>query len=115
MADYSDADIQRIVKIAVKEAMAQTVAMPRDDISAIAAAAARTAVQEAHVRIFAALGFDMANMKDINRLRANLDFLNAFHRNTAAAAGKMMLVAAALLVGGVFTAFWIGFKSAVHR
>jgi hypothetical protein len=115
MSDTSDEEIQRIVKLAVREAMAQTVATPREDLSAIAAAAARTAVQEAHVKMWAQLGFNMADLKDINRLRANLEFLNTFHRSTAAAATKFMLVTITIIIGALVAATWIGIKAALHR
>jgi hypothetical protein len=115
MAEYTDADILRIVKVAVREAMAQTVATPREDLSAIAAAAARTAVQEAHVKMWAQLGFNMADLRDVNRLRANLDFLNTFHRSTAAAGAKFLFVAITIIAGALLAAMWIGVKASLHK
>lgn len=113
MADYTDEDLQRVARAVVREMMLQTVATPKEDLSAIAAAAARTAVQEAHMKMWAQLGFDMANMKDINRLRANLEFLNSLHFNTARAAGKAMFVIVSLLVTAVCAAVWLGVKAMI--
>jgi hypothetical protein len=115
MSDLPQADIDRIVKAAVREVMAQTVATPRQDLSDIAAAAAHKAVNEAHIKMFAALGYDMANLKDVNRLRANLEFLNAFHRNTSAAAAKFFFVTVAVIASAFVAATWLGFKSALHK
>jgi hypothetical protein len=109
------AELQELIKSAVREAVAQTVSIPREEASAIAAAAARTAVQEAHVKLFAALGYDMANMRDINRLRQNLEFLNGLHSNTVAAATKVMLITITLLAGAALTAIWLGLKAALHK
>lgn len=105
----NEADRELIHEV-VREALSQTVSIPREDASNIAFAAANKAVQEAHVRLFSQLGYDMANMRDINRLRGNLAFLDTIHLNSRAAGGRVIIATIMILVGAVALALWDGFK-----
>lgn len=74
MAEISDEQVQRIAAAAVHQALQQTTRLSRDDASDLITATATKAVNEAHVRLFSHLGYDLANKEDISRLRATMDF-----------------------------------------
>jgi hypothetical protein len=73
MADLSDEDIKRIAKAIAHEAGPKVPAISRDEASSIAAAAAKAAIHEYSARLFSILGFDVANQKDLERLRVSLN------------------------------------------
>lgn len=93
----TESDIQRVAEAAVRAALSQTTRLSRDDAADLAAAAANKAVNEAHIRLFAHLGYDLANKDDINRLRSTLDFSEAL-RMRSASAGKAILNAVAVAI-----------------
>jgi hypothetical protein len=97
----SDEHTRAIVRAAVKETLAQTPRLAREDAADIALAAANKAVNETHVRLFAQLGYDLANMKDVRRLRDTLGFMESLKRgssNLAAAVTKAIAVAIVLAI-----------------
>jgi hypothetical protein len=76
MSNLSEADIQKIAS-AVAQKVASSQAIGHDQASNIAAAAARTAVQEMTSKGLAMLGIDPANSKHIESLKANLSFVQS--------------------------------------
>lgn len=113
MPDLSDAEIQRIVQAAVTATLTQTTRLAREDASDIAAAAATKAVNEAHIHLFAHLGYDLANKEDLKRLRANMDFMERFRQRcdtigqsvTSAVSNTIAIVFLTLLALGAY--FWM--------
>ncbi len=75
MSDLTDEQIKRVAQAVLQETLSKTTRLSRDDAADLVAAAATKAVNEAHVRLFAHLGYDMANTADLKRLRANMDFM----------------------------------------
>jgi len=96
LPSLSEHDIQRIAA-AVRDAAQVTGSLHRDEASGIALAAARTAVQENSAKLFSLLGYDIANSKDVSRLRADLDFMDSMRRRSESV-GKAMSNAIAIAV-----------------
>lgn len=103
MAELSEAQITQIAEAAVRAALSQTTRLAREDASDLVAAAATKAVNEAHIRLFADLGYDLANREDQKRLRENLAFGDRLHRGTmtigAAVANAIAIALALGLIG----------------
>lgn len=98
----SEADVQRIaVALAVK--LQSGTPLTYEQASKIAEAAAFKAVNESHVKMWAELGFDMANKDDRDRFRKRWDFLDRlFERSdrVGQAVSNAIAVAVALLILG---------------
>ena len=108
--EEQDAHLRTVVAGAVATALGQQT-FTKADAERLVNAAAEKAVIEYNAKMFAQLGFDMANMKDINRLRGNLDFLNSLHSGASRVGGWAMLAVITTLVGAFLLAFWEGVKA----
>lgn len=98
----SDADVQRIATALAVKLTAGT-PLTHDQASNIAEAAAFKAVNEAHTKMWAQLGFDMANKEDRDRFRKRWDFLDRlFERSdrVGQAVSNAIAVGVALLILG---------------
>jgi hypothetical protein len=115
MAEPSEETIARIAAHAANEAVRHAKSLSQTEMSNIALAAAKEAVRETHAELFALLGYNIADFKDINRLRGNLEFLNALHTNTSRASSRFMLGTVTLLIGAVGAALWMGLKAALGK
>lgn len=92
MADLSEVDIQRIAAAVMSKMSKQTTALPQSQASDIAAAAARTAVQETMVKGMAMVGIDIANVHQIEALKEDLAFARGL-RSKMERVGRSMTTA----------------------
>lgn len=110
MSNLSEADVQRIAAaVAQKLASKQSSAIGHDQASNIAAAAARTAVQEMASKGLAMLGIDPANAKQLEALKANLTFLQNLRRSSDRISQSMTSAITNAITYGVMILVAIGF------
>lgn len=89
MAPLSDADIERL-------ANALSVRLTQGDgAAAVARAAAYAAVQEHDARVWGRLGYNLADVKDSDRLHKNMAFIDML-REGSANIGAMVIKAVAM-------------------
>ena len=115
MSDFSDSDIARIAATAVAEALKKFQGIERSDASNIALAAAKEAVRETHAELFALLGYNIADFRDINRLRGNMEFLDSLHTGSSKVGARMMFGIITILAGAFCLALWTGTKALIGR
>lgn len=114
MAELTEADIQRIAAAVARSVVARPpAAIPDETMSAIAAAAARTAVQEHSVKTFALLGYNVANETDIKRLRANLEFADRLREGSADVGRAITKAVATAIVIAILAWLAIGAKFSI--
>lgn len=75
MTELSERDIQRIASAVTQKLAHNGHGLGHEQASNIAAAAARTTVQEMSTKIMALLGLDPANAKHLEALKANIAFV----------------------------------------
>lgn len=97
----SDEQTRAIVRAAVKETLAAVPRIDQESMARIAEAAANRAANEVHIRLFAQLGYDLANLKGVHRFRDTLSFMESLKRgssNLAAAITKAVAIAIVLAI-----------------
>lgn len=100
MADHlSDSDVQRIADALAKKIATQPApVVTADQASAMALAAARTAVTEHESKTWALLGFDIANKRDVERLHKTLSFADSVRQGSTNLASALVKAIAISLV-----------------
>ncbi len=105
-----DAHLSNVVAGAVATALGQQT-FTKADAERLVNAAAEKAVIEYNAKLFGQLGFDMANMKDINRLRGNLEFLGSLHNGALTTGATLYKVTLATLVTAMLVALGLGIRA----
>lgn len=74
MSELSEGDVQRIASAVLDKLSQEATALPHSQASSIAAAAARTAVQEMMVKGMAMMGINITDARHIEALKEDLVF-----------------------------------------
>ena len=109
MSDLSEADVQRIASAITNQLAQNGQHIGHDQMSNIAAAAARTAVQEMAAKSMALLGIDPANSKHIEALKANIAFIQRWRIWSENIGRSVSNAIANALVIGIIAIFVLGF------
>lgn len=109
MSNLSEADVQRIADAVTSRLSHKSAAIGHDQASNIAAAAARTAVQEMASKSLSLLGIDPANSKHIEALKANLAFMQRLRVRSESIAQSVSNAVANAVALGMIALLVIGF------
>ena len=109
MADLSEHDIQRIAEAITKKMQHAGHHIGHDQASNIAAAAARTAVQEMNAKGMAMLGIDPANAKHIEALKLNLAFMQRLRMRSESIGQSISNAVANAVALGIIALLLLGF------
>lgn len=109
MQHLTESDVERIAAAVIAKLAAGSTPLPHSQASNIAAAAARTTVQEMMVRGMAMVGIDIANSKEIAALKADIAFARGLRLKMDRVGQSMTTAITNAVTYGILVLLVIGF------
>lgn len=80
--------------------------LTRKEMSDIALAAAKEAVRQSEERMFAMLGYNVADLNDMKQLREDLEFAHTLRVGSKAAGARAALTLISIISSAIIIAAW---------
>lgn len=104
----SPEELATLIATAVADTIKQHKILARDEAADIALASATVAVNKSHTELFGYLGYNIADQKERERLRANLNFLETARTRTSSAINTVVTGIIMALLGFVLFLLGVG-------
>lgn len=105
----SDADAELVAEKLLKRLQASPATLPHSEASNIAAAAARTTVQELVTKGLAYLGINPADADQVEQLKADLQFVRGFRMRSERVGAAMTTAIVNTITYGILILIALGF------
>lgn len=98
----------------LREEMKHSISLPREEAAEIAKVTALTTVHEHNTKLFALLGYDLADMDDVKKLRDDLSFSGTLRTGSYNIAGAIIKAVAVAIVLVFLAWMAVGARDALH-